>query len=44
MAVGRMNGVATLTYVSCKIMYERFAATNISGRNNEVIVRRGSTV
>jgi len=43
-AVGRMNGVATVTEVSYKIICKRFAATNISGRNNEVIVRRGSTV
>ena len=38
MVVGRINGVVG------EEMYGRFAGTQKSGRNNEVIVRRGSTV
>ena len=41
MSVGRINGVATLTGVSCKKMYGRFAGTKRTGRNKEVNVRRG---
>ena len=44
MAVGRINGVATLTGFYYKKMYGRFAGTKKSSRNNEVAVRRGSTV
>ena len=44
MAVGRINGVAALTGFYYKKMYGHFAGTKKSGRNNEVAVRRGSTV
>ena len=44
MVVGRINGVVTLTGFSYEEMYGRFAGTKKSGRNNEVVVRRGSTV
>ena len=44
MAVGRINGVAALTGFYYKKMYGHFAGTKNSGRNNEVAVRRGSTV
>ena len=44
MAVGRINGVAALTGFYHKKMYGHFAGTKNSGRNNEVAVRRGSTV
>ena len=43
-AVGRINGVAALTGFYYKKMYGHFAGTKISGRNNEVAVRRVSTV
>ena len=42
--VGRINGVVALTGCFYKKMYERFAGPKKSGRNNEVVVRRGSTV
>ena len=42
--VGRINGVVALTGFSYEEMYGRFAGTKKSGRNNEVVVRRGSTV
>ena len=44
MAVGRINGVAALTGFYYKKMYGHFAGTKNSGRNNELAVRRGSTV
>ena len=44
MAVGSINGVAALTRFYYKKMYEHFAGTKKSGRNNEVAVSRGSTV
>ena len=44
MVVGRINGVVALTGFSYEEMYGRFAGTQKSGRNNEVVVRRGSTV
>ena len=52
MAVGRINEVAALTGFSYEKIYGRFAGKKISaviksriaGRNNEVTVRRGSTV
>ena len=44
MVVGRINGVVALTGFSYEEMYGRFAGTKKSGRNNEVVVRRGSTV
>ena len=44
MVVGRINGVVALTGFSYEEMYGRFAETKKSGRNNEVVVRRGSTV
>ena len=44
MAVGRTNGVAALTGFYYKKIYGHFAGTKISGRNNVVAVRRGSTV
>ena len=44
MVVGRINGVIALTGFSYEEMYGRFAGTKRSGRNNEVVVRRGSTV
>ena len=44
MVVGRINGVVALTGFSYEQMYGRFAGTKKSGRNNEVVVRRGSTV
>ena len=44
MVVGRINGVVALTGCFYKKMYERFAGPKRSGRNNEVVVRRGSTV
>ena len=44
MAVGRINGVAALTGFYYKKMYGHFAGTKKRGRNNEVAVRRGSTV
>ena len=44
MAVGRINGVAALTGFYYKKMYGHFAGTKNSGRNNEVAVRRDSTV
>ena len=42
--VGRINGVVALTGFSYEEMYGRFAGTKKSRRNNEVVVRRGSTV
>ena len=42
--VGRINGVVALTGFSYEEMYGRFAGTKKSGRNNEVVVRRGSIV
>ena len=42
--VGRINGVVALTGCFYKNMYGRFAGPKKSGRNNEVVVRRGSTV
>ena len=42
--VGRINGVVALTGCFYKKMYGRFAGPKKSGRNNEVVVRRGSTV
>ena len=44
MVVGRINGVVALTGFSYEEMYGRFAGTKKSGGNNEVVVRRGSTV
>ena len=44
MVVGRINGVVALTGCFHKKMYERFDGPKKSGRNNEVVVRRGSTV
>ena len=44
MVVGRINGVVALTGFSYEEMYGRFAGTKKSGRINEVVVRRGSTV
>ena len=44
MTVGRINEVAALTGFSYEKMYGRFAEQKITGRNNEVVVRRGSTV
>ena len=44
MAVGRINGVAALTGFYYKKMYGYFAGTKQSGRNNEVAIRRGSTI
>ena len=44
MVVGRINGVVALTGFSYEEIYGRFAGTKKSGRNNEVVVRRGSTV
>ena len=44
MVVGRINGVVALTGFCYEEMYGRFAGTKKSGRNNEVVVRRGSTV
>ena len=38
MAVGRINGVATLTEFYCKKMYGHFAGTKKSGRNNKAAV------
>ena len=38
MAVGRINGVAALTGFYYKKMYDHFAGTKKSGRNNEVAV------
>ena len=43
-AVGRINEMAPLTSFSYKTMYEHFAGTKKSGRNNEVAVWWGSTV
>ena len=43
-AVGRINGVVSLTGLSYKKMYGCFAWTKKGGCNNEVTVRRGSTV
>ena len=44
MVVGRINGVVALTGFSHEEMYGRFAGRKKSGRINEVVVRRGSTV
>ena len=44
MVVGRINGVVGLTGFSDKKMTGRLVGTKKSGRNNEVVVRRGSTV
>ena len=44
MVVGRINGVVALTGLSYEEMYGRFAGVKKSGRNNEVVVRRSSTV
>ena len=44
MVVGRINGVVALTGFSYEEMFGRFAGPKKSGRNNEVVVRRGSTV
>ena len=44
MVVGRINGVVALTGFSYEEMYGSFAGTKKSGRNEEVVVRRGSTV
>ena len=42
--VGRISGVVALTGCFYKKMYGRFAGSKKSGRNNEVVVWRGSTV
>ena len=39
-----MWSLVVLTGFSYEEMYGRFAGTKKSGRNNEVVVRRGSTV
>ena len=44
MAIGRINEVAALTGFSYEKMYGRFAGQKNIGRNNEVAIRRGSTV
>jgi len=43
-AIGLINRVAAFTGFSYKKMYGRFAGTKKSGRDNEVTVRRSSTV
>ena len=42
--VGHINGVVALTGCFYKKMYGSFARPKKSGRNNEVVVRWGSTV
>ena len=44
MVVGRINGVVALAGCFYKNMYGRFAGPKKSGRNNEAVVRRVSTV
>ena len=44
MVVGGIDGVVALRGFSYEEMYGRFAGTKKSGRNNEMVVRRGSTV
>ena len=44
MVVSRINGVVALTGFSYEEMYGRFAGTKKSGRNNEVVIRRGATM
>ena len=44
MAVCRINEVAALTGFSYEKMYGRFVGGGNIGRNNEVDIRRGSTV
>ena len=44
MVVGRNNGVVGLTGFSDKKMSGRLFGPQESGRNNGVVVRRGSTV
>ena len=44
MVVGGIDGVVALMGFSYEEMYGHFAGTKKSGRNNEVVVRRGSTV